>query len=63
MMQRAGFHRHVGAENILSSVDAALRRARRGSGRYSDDELVTSRRVMTVESTVAPVREMVSRYS
>jgi SulP family sulfate permease len=28
MMQRAGFHRHVGAENILSSVDAALRRAR-----------------------------------
>jgi SulP family sulfate permease len=28
MMHRAGFHRHVGAENILSSVDAALRRAR-----------------------------------
>ena len=28
MMQRAGFHRHVGAENMLSSVDAALRRAR-----------------------------------
>ena len=27
MMQRAGFHRHVGAENILPSVDAALRRA------------------------------------
>ena len=28
MMQRAEFHRHVGAENILPSVDAALRRAR-----------------------------------
>ena len=27
MMQRAEFHRHVGAENILPSVDAALRRA------------------------------------
>jgi SulP family sulfate permease len=28
MMQRAEFHRHVGAENILPNVDAALRRAR-----------------------------------
>ena len=28
MMGRAGFHRHVGAENILPNVDAALRRAR-----------------------------------
>jgi SulP family sulfate permease len=27
MMQRAEFHRHVGAENILPSVNAALRRA------------------------------------
>ena len=27
MMQRSEFHRHVGAENILPSVDAALRRA------------------------------------
>jgi SulP family sulfate permease len=27
-MQRAEFHRHVGAENILPSVEAALRRAR-----------------------------------
>jgi SulP family sulfate permease len=28
MMHRAEFHRHVGAENILPSVDAALNRAR-----------------------------------
>jgi SulP family sulfate permease len=28
LMQRAEFHRHVGVENILPSVDAALRRAR-----------------------------------
>jgi SulP family sulfate permease len=27
MMERAEFHRHVGADNILPSVDAALRRA------------------------------------
>ena len=27
LMQRAEFHRHVGAENILPNVDAALRRA------------------------------------
>ena len=28
LMQRAEFHRHVGVENMLPSVDAALRRAR-----------------------------------
>jgi len=27
-MQRVEFHRHVGAENMLPSVDTALRRAR-----------------------------------
>jgi len=27
MMERADFHRHVGADNILPTVDAALRRA------------------------------------
>jgi hypothetical protein len=27
MMDEAEFHRHVGAENIVPSVDAALRRA------------------------------------
>jgi hypothetical protein len=27
-MARAEFHRHVGAENILPNVDAALARAR-----------------------------------
>ena len=28
LMNRAEFHRHVGVENILPSVDAALTRAR-----------------------------------
>ena len=27
LMQRAGFHRHVGKHNILPNVEAALRRA------------------------------------
>jgi len=27
MMERAEFHRHVGADNIVPTVDAALRRA------------------------------------
>jgi len=27
MMERAAFHRHIGDENMLSSVEAALRRA------------------------------------
>src|SRR5688572_9829969 len=34
MMRRAEFHRHVGAENILPSVDAALRRAREVHGSH-----------------------------
>ncbi len=29
MMARAEFHRHIGDENMLSSVEAALHRARR----------------------------------
>jgi SulP family sulfate permease len=33
LMDRAEFHHHVGAENILPSVDAALVRAREVHGR------------------------------
>jgi sulfate permease, SulP family len=36
LMQRAEFHRHVGAENILPNVDAALRRAEQLHGSEGD---------------------------
>ena len=38
MMERAEFHRHVGAENILPNVDAALRRAEQVRPAYRQQE-------------------------